>query len=151
LAIGNAPHHELAQEGGNDCRCQLGLCRREQPNFGRRLFPYSLQALSDLLEFDLSFVDIQTNITDQVGFVRFHDQVIAAEHECVHVRSLVDAIALRRQRLGWRCVVGTAYDFRRESSLHAMHAISSGHWILSPLWLGLEQRQKLQLLRCLLL
>jgi hypothetical protein len=55
------------------------------------LFPYSLQALPDLLEFDLGLVDVQADITDQVGLIRFHDQIVAAEQEHVHVRSIVAA------------------------------------------------------------
>src|SRR5271169_2614741 len=41
-----------------------------------------------------------------------------------------------------RRVVDTAYDFGRESSWRAMHAVSLGHWISTPMWLGLEPGRK---------
>jgi len=39
-------------------------------------------------------------------------------------------------------VVNSTYDFGRESSWRAMHAVSLGHLDLCPLWLGLEPGRK---------
>src|SRR6267142_5493798 len=54
----------------------------------------------------------------------------------------IDHALLNDRRFAGCC---GSLNFGRTSSLRAMHAVSLGHGILSPLWLGLEPRRKQQL------